>query len=474
MNPAAPEIYVRANRIGKDYPIQQAPSSYLFKRIRNAFSGEDKATKSDHIHRAIKEISFDLTRGDALGIIGKNGSGKSTLLQLITGTLNPTRGTIETKGRIASILELGVGFHPDFSGRENAIMQLAMMGIDRPVAESKLQDIEAFAEIGKFFEEPIKTYSSGMLVRLAFAVIAHSDPEILIVDEALAVGDAQFVQKCLRFINNFRESGILLFVSHETATVRSYCDRAIWLEDGDIRMEGESNTVTEAYIEALFTRNNERHNADSDVTEESIEIHRRSYKDPTTLLAARQASPIDPRNELLKNSTLRNDLKIEPFASSTLNGFGTGGAEIRSVFFKHDNGNPLSWITGGELVHLEIHVACFQQLDSPIIGFLIRNDVGLEIFGDNTYLTSKMENGHRANAEDTLVANFSFYMPILPKGDYTITCAIANGDERKHIQHHWVHDAISFCSTSDSMSTGLVGIPMQKISVSSLVASKQA
>ena len=463
------DIYVRADRLGKDYPIQLSPSSYLIKRITNEIF-EKKATKTEQHHRALGEISFSLKRGEALGVIGKNGSGKSTLLQLITGTLSPSRGTIETRGRIASILELGVGFHPEFTGRENAVMQLAMLGVERDAAEAKIESIQEFAEIGKFFEEPIKTYSSGMLVRLAFAVIANSDPEILIVDEALAVGDAQFVQKCLRFISDFRKKGILLFVSHETAIVRTYCDKAIWLESSGIRMAGESNQVTEAYIEALFTRNNERHTDGETPSESQVEHARKTYKEPTTLLAARQAKPIDPRAEEVDTSTLRNDLRIFPFYSEKLSGFGTEGAEVKHVQFSNEDGQPLARIIGGERVQLDVHIACYQPLNSPIIGFLIRNDVGLEIFGDNTYLTSQIEGGHFAKPGDTLAGSFNFYMPILPQGDYTITVAIANGDEKKHVQHHWVHDAISFHSSSESMSTGLVGIPMQTISVKTLKA----
>lgn len=473
MKPASPEVAVRVEKIGKDYPIQQAPSTYLLHRILGSITRKASPRNKRKYHRAIEELSFELRKGDSLGIIGKNGSGKSTLLQLITGTLSATRGTITTRGRIASILELGVGFHPDFNGRENSLMQLAMMGIDRREAENKVANIQEFAEIGKFFDEPIKTYSSGMLVRLAFAVIAHSDPDILIVDEALAVGDAPFVQKCLRFIKDFKEHGILLFVSHDTATIRSYCDQAIWLDNGALRMSGDSNSVTEAYIEALFTRNNNNNKSQETLDEAQLAENRRQYKEPTTLLAARQAPPIDPRWNSVSKSSIRNDLKIVQFKRDNPNGFGRGGAEIQHVSFRHSDDKVLSWISGGESVLLEINIACYQDLDSPIIGFLIRNEVGLEIFGDNTFLTSQLEGFHGAKNGDTLVARFSFYMPILPKGNYTITCAIANGDEKEHVQHHWLHDAISFCSTSESMSTGLVGIPMQDISVKAFASPEQ-
>ncbi|MEM7672472.1 MAG: ABC transporter ATP-binding protein [Verrucomicrobiota bacterium] len=424
----------------------------------------------DHndLHTALHEISIKLERGQSLGIVGRNGSGKSTLLQMIAGTLKPTRGVVNTHGRIASILELGVGFHPEFTGRENALMQLAMLGHPSQEAESRLKSIEDFAEIGKFFSQPTKTYSSGMLVRLAFAVIAHSDADILIVDEALAVGDAYFVQKCLRFINEFRSDGILLFVSHSTQAVRTYCDHAIWIDAGKIQLEGPSKEVTEAYIEAYFNENNDRIETSSEGEIED-DLGAISYKAPTTTIAAQQAIPLDPRGKFIDSSTLRNDIQIYPFLNRDTKEFGKRGAEIiHCAIFQKQSRSPLSWTTGGELVTVEIHVASYTKIENPVVGFFIRNSVGLEIFGDNTYITHQIERMPGVSPGSTMIAKFQFYMPILPEGDYTMTVGVGDGDEIDHLVHHWIHDAIAFRSTSSSVCTGLVGIPMQSISIETI------
>lgn len=183
--------------------------------------------------QALKNISFSLQKGETVGIIGRNGSGKSTLLQTIVGTLATSSGSVQSSGRIAALLELGAGFNPEFTGRENVYLNGTIYGLSREQVDQRFADIEKFADIGSFIDQPVKTYSSGMFVRLAFAVIAHVDADILIIDEALAVGDALFAQKCMRFLEGFKENGTILFVSHDSGAVTSLCDRAIWLDSGD-------------------------------------------------------------------------------------------------------------------------------------------------------------------------------------------------------------------------------------------------
>ncbi len=201
---------------------------------------------------ALRDVEFTVERGETVGIIGRNGSGKSTLLQLICGTLAPTAGEVKVKGRVAALLELGAGFNPEFSGRENVYMCASILGLERAEIDRRFPDIAAFAEIGEFIERPVKTYSSGMYVRLAFAVIAHVDADILVIDEALAVGDAFFTQKCMRFLRDFQKRGSLLFVSHDTSAVINLCRRALWLEEGRMRMAGSAKDVCEAYLATLF------------------------------------------------------------------------------------------------------------------------------------------------------------------------------------------------------------------------------
>jgi len=195
----------------------------------------DPAVRAIGEFLALNDVSFEVSRGETVGIIGRNGAGKSTLLQIVCGTLKPTSGFIETHGRIAAMLELGAGFNPEFSGRENIFLNGYIVGLTRQQIEARYDAICGFADIGEFIEQPIKTYSAGMAVRLAFAVMAHVDAQILVIDEALAVGDARFVQKCMRFLREFKERGTLLFVSHDTIAVSSLCDRAIWLDAGRVK-----------------------------------------------------------------------------------------------------------------------------------------------------------------------------------------------------------------------------------------------
>jgi len=206
---------------------------------------------------ALRDLSFDVQRGETVGIIGRNGSGKSTLLQMICGTLTPTSGEIVTNGRIAALLELGAGFNPEFTGRENVYLNASILGLTRRETDERFDDIAAFADIGSFIDQPVKVYSSGMYVRLAFAVAINATPDLLIVDEALAVGDARFQYKCMRRIKDIQNAGAaVLFVSHDVGSVRTLCQRAVWLDKGSLRMAGEVSHVTSKYAEFIYQDEN--------------------------------------------------------------------------------------------------------------------------------------------------------------------------------------------------------------------------
>lgn len=396
---------------------------------------------------ALNEVSFEVARGETLGIIGRNGSGKSTLLQALCGTLTPTAGTVETRGRIGALLELGSGFNPEFTGRENVYMNASILGLSREEIDARYEDILAFADIGEFIEQPTKTYSSGMMVRLAFAVIAHIDADILVIDEALAVGDAFFTQKCMRFLRGFMQRGTVLFVSHDTAAVRGLCNRAIWIEQGRILQEGSPKEVSEHYLEAFY----EAQQGKGTTTRRKVEPAR----DPAAL------TPVDQRAAFINASNLRNDLQVfrfDPHAAS----FGTGKARIVDVAFTDVQGHPLAWIVGGEEVVLRVEVETDILLRSPIIGFIVKDKLGQEVFGDNTFV-SYMDSPAVCEAHDRLVAQFVFHMPRLASGDYAITVAIADGTQTEHVQHQWIHDALVFRSEATSVVSGTVGIPMKKI-----------
>jgi lipopolysaccharide transport system ATP-binding protein len=233
---------IKANKLGKCYRIYDTPMA----RLKQALWRQRKQFYREFW--ALKNISFEVKRGESLGIIGRNGSGKSTLLQLICGTLTPTEGSLSANGRIAALLELGSGFNPEFTGLENVYLNASLLGLSKEETNANLEDILAFADIGEFAHQPVKSYSSGMTVRLAFAVIAHVNADILVVDEALAVGDAIFVQRCMRFIRKMREERCLLFVSHEPETVKSLCSHALWLSNGSTQAYGKCRSVTLEYL----------------------------------------------------------------------------------------------------------------------------------------------------------------------------------------------------------------------------------
>ena len=256
---------------------------------------------------ALHDVSFHVERGQSVGIIGRNGSGKSTLLQIITGTLQPTGGQAEIRGRVAALLELGSGFNPEFTGRDNARLNAALHGLTPAEIDARLADMLAFADIGDFVDQPVKTYSSGMMLRLAFAVIAHIDADILIIDEALAVGDVFFVQKCMAFLQRFQERGVLLLVSHSAAAITALCQKALWLDAGRLRMAGSPKEVTEAYLEAFFEAD-----AQNKRGTDGKPAHETTAMDATEA-AADESRPVvrrDQRLLYLNQTQHRNDLEI--------------------------------------------------------------------------------------------------------------------------------------------------------------------
>lgn len=242
------EFAIRVNGLGKSFPVYHKP----YHRLLQMVSPGPKQRWFKEF-QALKDIDFTVPRGQTLGIVGRNGSGKSTLLQLICGTLTPSAGSVEVNGRVAALLELGAGFNPEFTGRENIFLNGAVLGLSTEEIRRRFDDIVAFAEIGDFIEQPVKSYSSGMYVRLAFAVAIHVDPEILIIDEALSVGDEAFQRKCFARINRIKEAGAtVLFVSHSAGTVTELCDRAILLDHGELLAQGSPKFVVSNYHKMLY------------------------------------------------------------------------------------------------------------------------------------------------------------------------------------------------------------------------------
>ncbi|HEY5595519.1 MAG TPA: ABC transporter ATP-binding protein [Nitrospiria bacterium] len=236
---------IEVNNLTKIYKLYSSPKD----RLKEILSRK----KNHHDFYALNDISFNVEKGQTVGIIGQNGSGKSTLLQIICGVLQPTGGSVLVNGRIAAMLELGAGFNPEFTGRDNVYMNGALIGFSRKEMDRRFPDIQAFAEIGEFVDQPVKTYSSGMFVRLAFAAAIHVDPDILVVDEALAVGDAYFVHRCMLRIRELQAAGVtIVLVTHDSLAVRSLCTNTLWLDGGVVRLQGCPETVVDEYLADVF------------------------------------------------------------------------------------------------------------------------------------------------------------------------------------------------------------------------------
>ena len=441
------DIAIRVQNLSKCYQIYDNPGDrlkqFIVPRLKRLFGLSH--TPYFREFWALKDISFEVKRGETVGIIGRNGSGKSTLLQIICGTLTPTGGTVQTNGRIAALLELGSGFNPEFSGRENVYLNAAVLGLSKEEVDARFDQIAAFADIGQFMEQPVKIYSSGMYVKLAFAVIAHVDADILVVDEALAVGDAVFIQKCMRFIRTFQEHGTLLFVSHDTASVQNLCKSAIWLGSGQIKQMGASKDVAEAYLHYTLQE---------------------VYGDQVHL------TPVDTTKKLDKvvASNQVADVKIDKGTSVTYfpqldesTGWESGKAKILSVRLLNNDGQAMPMLHGGELVIMEIIAIANESIYSPILGWFVKDRLGQSLFGEHTF--TYVNPPIHVNAGEKIKAIFKFTIPLLPNGDYAITVSIAEGDPINNTQHHWLNDALIINITSEKLRYGLVGIPFSEVSL---------
>ena len=432
------DIVLSVRNISKCFEMYEKPVHRLWQTL---FAGKKKFYKE---FWALKDISFDVRRGECIGIIGRNGAGKSTLLQIITGTLAATGGEVRVKGRIAALLELGSGFNPEFTGRENVYLNASILGLTRKEIDERYDDIVKFADIGEFMSQPVKTYSSGMMVRLAFAVQVMVDPDILIVDEALAVGDAFFQQKCMRFLKEFCKDHTVLFVSHDTGAVTALCNRAILLAKGSIELEGAPTEVSKQYLLDYYQDVQKVDGAQNSGNGETMAVE----------------SFVDMRQKLFNSSTLRTDIELFKFDFNA-SSFGDGGASLSRVRLLDSDRNPLAWAVGGEIVILEIAFTVNRDVMSPIVGFTIKNRYGQNVVIDNTYITYRSRPLAVA-ANKTIVAEFEFVMPRIAAGEYSVSPAIADGTQENHVQLCWVNDAMIFTVHSTSC-MGMMGFPMKRI-----------
>src|SRR6266498_1361823 len=339
------DVAIKVEHLSKVYLMYDRPGDrlkqFIVPRLRRLIGKQPK----NYFHEfwALRDVSFEVKKGETVGIIGRNGSGKSTLLQLICGTLTPATGSVQTNGRVAALLELGSGFNPEFTGRENVYLNGAIVGLSTEEVDARFDEIAAFADIGEFIEQPVKKYSSGMLVRLAFAVIAHVDADILVIDEALAVGDAVFMQKCMRFLRRFMEKGTVLFVSHDVNSVNNLCQSALWLDHGTPRMLSDAVNVTKAYAQYCT----------QEIYGESIKLK--------PLSGGQSVNTDNDENDSNPDTKIDPETRISFYDEiANSDGWKTGAAEILGVSIIQADGVPVTTLLGGEKVVLKIQAIAHQ------------------------------------------------------------------------------------------------------------------
>lgn len=452
------EVAIRVENLAKCYHIYDQPrdrlKQFFLPHVQKAVRIESRQYYREFW--ALQDVSFEVNKGETVAIIGRNGSGKSTLLQMICGTLNPTRGSIETNGRIAALLELGSGFNPEFTGRENVYLNGAVLGLSRVEIDAKFDEIAAFADIGEFIEQPVKTYSSGMMVRLAFAVIAHVDADILVVDEALAVGDAVFTQRCMRFIRSFQQQGTLLFVSHDMGSVTSLCRRGIWLDRGRLAIDGKAKNVCQAYLQhtlqSVYGEEEKLYAVGVVAADKAPAAAPIEVADPASRTLTDDAPPILDYGGLFE---VTDNIK-------SARGFRTGKAELIDIRIENMT-NPVERVLqGGERVLVRVRARAIEVLERPILGFVFHDRLGQALFGENT-LPFTESTPCPVPAGGDFEAVFQFRLPMLPNGDYVVFASVAEGELHDNVQHHLLHDALIVKVSSSKVRWGLVGVAFERV-----------
>jgi lipopolysaccharide transport system ATP-binding protein len=397
-----PAPVVEFSRVSKSYPIYSAPRQ----RLKELATLNRRSFHTDYW--ALRDISFQVHRGETFCIVGENGCGKSTLLQICAGILQPTEGSISVNGRVSALLELGSGFNPEFTGRDNVYLNGAILGLSRKDMDRRFPEIEAFSEIGEFIDRPAKTYSTGMMVRLAFSVAIHVDPEILLVDEALAVGDVYFRQRCVRKVHELRAHGItILFVSHATGDVKALGDRAMWLDHGHIMAIGRTDLVVSKYLAAMNAKDA------AYIAHEPAASARHAYAPPEEIV------------ESIPNIDHR---------------FGDGKAEILGIAVLDPGGAPLSSLQPDSTIVVRISARAKANLDRPIVGFMFRNHLGVDFAGTNT----SREGSDLPPLLIGEVCTVDFYidLPGLYASLFSFSPAIADGTIDRYSTCDWIDNAI--------------------------------
>ena len=400
-------ISVAFQSVSKSYPIYDSPVDRLKELLTFHRS------RHHEVFWALRDVSFEAPKGSTFCVIGENGSGKSTSLQLVAGIFQPTEGQVEVNGRVSALLELGAGFNPEFSGRDNVFLSAAIQGLSTKDIERRFGDIERFAEIGEFIDQPVKTYSSGMLVRLAFGVAIHVDPEILLVDEALAVGDYYFRQRCMRKVHELRQQQVtILFVSHSMADVKAIGSHALWLENGHVVELGKPDAVVRKYLARMVEKDAE--------------------------FLKRKSASVDGRREPAEAVVAPEIVETIPNIDFR---HGNKAAEIIGIAALDEDGREVLLIEPHKRLTLRISALARQPLDEPNVGFMLRNHMGMDFAGTNTaregISVPPMAPG------DIFTVDFHLDIPELYPGNFSFSPAIANGSLEAYEMCDWIDNALT-------------------------------
>jgi len=436
-------LAIRVRGLSKCYEIYHRPQDRLKQsihpRIQRLVGREPKTYYREFW--ALKNVSFEVEKGETVGIIGRNGSGKSTLLQIICGTLTPTTGEVEVSGRVAALLELGAGFNPEFSGRENVYVNASILGFSKDQVDAKFQEIAEFAEIGEFIDQPVKTYSSGMFVRLAFAVQVCVEPDILVVDEALSVGDIFFQQKCVERMQQLVNRGTaILFVSHDLAAIIQVCKRAFLLAAGQIVMVGPPKRVTEQYTAMSFG-----HSPDGQA--------KRNFSETA---------------EPLRSIDRTERVALRPIPDGVFR-HGNGLMRLSGFALTTISDNPISQIESGQLLRITLEIECYAQRLVPNVGFQIKDRFGNIACGTNTWMLDYKLEEQKQNTRFQIMFEVQI---MLGRGEYTLSAAVASYDGKPKEIFDWT-DGLTMFSVSRSQQQWVDGLAYCPVKVRCPIKSSQ-
>lgn len=431
------EIAIHVDHVSKIYKLYDKPTD----RVKESLGLTTKKLSKDHY--ALNDLDFQVNKGETVGIIGTNGAGKSTILKIITGVLNPTRGKVDINGRISALLELGAGFNMEYTGIENVYLNGTMIGFSREEIDARMDDILKFADIGDFVYQPCKTYSSGMFVRLAFAVAINIDPEILIVDEALSVGDVFFQAKCYKKFEEFKKAGkTILFVSHDLGSISKYCDRVILLNKGTKLAEGRPREMVDMYKKVLVHQLDEAE-IEHEETEEKKEIEEKEEIVENEEIEERKESIEKKDTDIFWKSRLTLNPDIQEY--------GEMKAEIMDIAILDHNGNITNSLEKGSIFTIKMKVKMNSDLNDPIFAVTIKNLQGTDVTGTNTFLEGVSTGTIRAG--ETRIISFEQRL-MLQGGEYLLSFGCTGFEAGEFRVYHRLYDFCNLTVVSEKNTVG--------------------